>query len=492
MEKGTIEPKGRVFTELELKHIAPGFNLREPGVMSIYGRSRAARSGTTIRWVVRYRASGFVHPRDYPIGIWPKVGMKEIRAARDRAALQISQGVDPKAEKEAAKLERQRRLIEEREAAEARARAEEAAKEDELTFDELFSKWLSDGVNRKNDNAELKDRYGNHIKKIIGDIEVRKLSESDLLGLLRPIVARGNDRTAELVYQNIRSALAWADERQPWRRLLIEGNPSKLIDIGKILSPDYTGVSTRWLRPNEISLLDSQLHSVRTNYSNLPAGKKYSGIRPIPKTIEISIWIMLLTMCRVGELSIAEWRHINWEHHTWFIPRENVKPTQGGAHTEHTVFLSPLAVKVFRALYSLTGHTPWLFPGGRKKDGTRSHIGEKEIGKKVKDRQKKFIDGEGKTRRPQDNTLVIGDESWSPHDLRRTGVTFMQHLKVPRDVRKACQNHAVSHGVDRHYEMYGYTEEMKEAWEKLGVFVEPLIPHASEFFNEVANHLEKV
>ncbi|AWM80609.1 hypothetical protein DKL61_09750 [Gammaproteobacteria bacterium ESL0073] len=62
---------------------------------------------------------------------------------------------------------------------------------------------------------------------------------------------------------------------------------------------------------------------------------------------------------------------------------------------------------------------------------------------------------------------------WTPHDLRRTGATLMQKLKVDPMIIDRCQNH-ITHAskVRRHYQLYDYADEKKEAWFKLGEYLD--------------------
>ena len=57
------------------------------------------------------------------------------------------------------------------------------------------------------------------------------------------------------------------------------------------------------------------------------------------RTIELAIWIMLSTCCRVGELSQARWEEIDLEDGEWSIPAGNSKNAK-----EHTIF-SPTSLK---------------------------------------------------------------------------------------------------------------------------------------------------
>lgn len=39
--------------------------------------------------------------------------------------------------------------------------------------------------------------------------------------------------------------------------------------------------------------------------------------------------ISLSTACRIGELLMAEWKHVNLEIGAWFIPKKNAKGKRG-------------------------------------------------------------------------------------------------------------------------------------------------------------------
>jgi integrase len=179
---------------------------------------------------------------------------------------------------------------------------------------------------------------------------------------------------------------------------------------------------------------------------------------------------MLSTLCRVGELSMARWEHVDFDAGTWFIPKENVK----GNLQDFTVYLSDLALDQFRKLHVLTGHDEWCYPA-KNREG---HLDVKSISKQIGDRQTMFKKARGGgARRPMkhrrcDNTLILGgakNGAWTPHDLRRTGATMMQSLGLGLDVIDRCQNHVlVGSKVRRHYLHHDYANEKREAWRLLG------------------------
>jgi integrase len=196
--------------------------------------------------------------------------------------------------------------------------------------------------------------------------------------------------------------------------------------------------------------------------------------------VQRAIWIMLSTLCRVGELLMARWEHVNLETGEWFIPRQNVK----GESDNLEVYLSAFALNQFRQLHDVTGESEWCFPAKNKLDATSTkdenrHVCVKSVSKQVGDRQtmfKKTKDGgprqQMKNRAKGANVLVLGDGktgAWTPHDLRRTGATLMQGLGVPLDIIDYCMNHVV-HGskVRKHYLHHKYNDEKRDAWRLLG------------------------
>lgn len=67
---------------------------------------------------------------------------------------------------------------------------------------------------------------------------MRLVTEHDVRAVLRTLVARGVNRTAVEAHRNIKQMFRWAERRQPWRRLLQDGNPAELVEIAKIVDPE--------------------------------------------------------------------------------------------------------------------------------------------------------------------------------------------------------------------------------------------------------------
>jgi integrase len=134
---------------------------------------------------------------------------------------------------------------------------------------------------------------------------------------------------------------SWARKRQPWRALLIEGDPTELVDISPLIPANYEAERSRILSPAELLELHNRFQQMTADYDALPAGQKCDGIRPLKKETQLALWISLGTLCRIGELLQAEWKNVDLDRQTWFLPSENVKGTRGKKQ-DHHVFLSPL------------------------------------------------------------------------------------------------------------------------------------------------------
>lgn len=340
--------------------------------------------------------------------------------------------------------------------------AAEKLKTEASTFIDLYTVWLRDGVSRADGNKYISQSFSKHAIPSLGKIEVRKLTEHHLRAVYRLIIEKGKIATAVELSKDIRQMLKWAEMRKPWRALLIDGNPAELVEINKLLPIDYTKERKRLLSIEEIKKLKTAFDNSTKIYAEAP--KKYGTERPIKKEVQIAMWLCLSTLCRIGELLKTEWRHVNFEEKTWFIPAANTKGERGGKR-DQLVYLSDFSLNKFKQLHEISGNSLWAFPA----KNNESHVCIKSASKLIGDRQVQFKSRTKKLKfRVESNSLVLGEEEWTPHDLRRTGATMMQKLKVHRDVINLCQNHVIGTKVDRVYLLDEYAEEKRDAWKRLG------------------------
>lgn len=441
-----------------------GKTIREEG--GLVAKVRTGMRGVTVQFRYEYKQNGA--KRDQSLGSWPKKSLAEIRAQRDEVKAITSKGIDPTAARKAAKIEAQANIA----ATIAEAERQAAANR---TVADLFYEWLRDGVSRQDGNAELRRSFGKDVLPLIGKQPVRQLTEKDLLIVLRSIKSRGLNRAVVVRSKDIGQMLRWAEKRKPWRSLMEDGNPADLIDVRRLLDHDYQEQRDRVLSSGEIRELSKIFSQMEQEYAALPAGSKYSGVRPVNVRVQCAVWICLSTLCRIGELLKAEWQHVDLETNTWFIPAEATKGHRG-KRQDHHVFLSTFAQEQFCRLKAVTGHTPFCFPS---KDAA-THVDTKTVSKLIGDRQCQFKNrSKPPAGRHHDNSLVLSNgakDEWTPHDLRRTGATMMQELGVPLEIIDRCQNHLLGGSkVRRHYLHHDYAKEKTEAWRLLGEKLETVL-----------------
>lgn len=436
-----------------------GTIVREDG--NLFGRVRTkSDGGISISFYYRFRFDGKL--KDMSCGAWPSDSLASIRSVRDAARDKVAQGINPAVEKKLVRHEMQEEVAQ-------KLAAIEAARATDLTVADLFNTWTTDGVRRKDGNAMILRMFNADVLPAIGAVAVKDLTEHHLRAVLRSMVDRGVNRSAVMMQANLVQMFGWARKRQPWRKLLVEGDPMDLIEIERIVSPDYDmdNYRDRVLSAEEIVELRDTFARQQAAYDEAP--NKRIVPQPMEKHTQLAIWIMLSTLCRVGEMSMARWEHVDLAAGEWFLPKSNVKDNVA----DLTVYLSPFALDQFKQLHAVTGHTAWCFPN----HAANGHIDVKAISKQVGDRQAQFkTNKDGTPRAPMknrraDNTLVLAggaNGAWTPHDLRRTGATMMQKLGVTLDIIDRCQNHVLAGSkVRRHYMHHDYAKEKRAAWAAL-------------------------
>lgn len=467
--------KGHSWTTLELKAIPTewkGDTLSDSGGLTGEVRVTAGNK-VTVPFRFAFKMNGKVSW--HYCGIYPHDSMSVIRKIRDDARSAVKAGIDPRAKKQADKIIAQNDIAATIAAEKQRLVDVEVELAKNRSFQDLYDVWIKDGVSRSDGNKYIIQSFNKHALPFLGKISIRELSEHDLRAQYRQIISLGTIATAVELSKDIGQMLRWAEKRKPWRALLVDGNPADLVEITKLIPKDYTKERKRMLSIDELQRLKFIFDISEQNYSE--ATEKYSVERPLKKEVQLAMWLCLGTLSRIGELLMTEWKHVNFDEKTWFIPAANVKG-EGVNKRDQLVFLSRFTLNKFKQLHILTGDSKWAFPA-RYKEG---HVCVKSASKQIGDRQIKFKSRTKKLQyRVENNSLVLGEVEWTPHDLRRTGATMMQKLnpRIDRDVINLCQNHVIGTRVERVYLLDDYADEKRDAWEKLGDWLESILSISS-------------
>lgn len=435
-------------TELELKALTTedsGRRLSDGS--SLTGWVRLDRSGRVIVFFAyRYRYSGRIHA--IGCGTWPDDKLSAIRKQRDAYRGEVLQGRNPLADKEAAKLQAQADQTAIKAKAQAQLDALTAAQA-RMTVRDLFDRWeifvLKD---RKDKGAEVRRMFEKDVLTEIGAIAVEDVKRRHIAAMLDKIKERGVGRMVNLMLAQVRQMFRFAVSRD-W----IESDPTAALK-----KADFGGKEVE----RERTLSEAE---IRELVEKLPAGK-------LMPTTEASIWIMLATCCRVGEISKAKWSDIDLDGRKWRIPPGNSKNKR-----EHIITLSNFAVRQFEVLRRYQTSPIWIFPAKqRNANEPETNVDGKSITKQIHDRQRESkMNGRSKATA----TLLLAGGPWTPHDLRRTGATLMGELGVDGDVIERCLNHIEPNRIKRTYQRQRTDEAKADAWRLLGERLEFLTTTAN-------------
>ncbi|WP_321961716.1 tyrosine-type recombinase/integrase [Paraburkholderia sp. J7] len=433
----------KVYTVRELEAITAarkGETIREPG--GLVGKVHVSKAGAvTVSYVFEYKFAGA--KRRFGCGTWPTVKLVDIRRTHTDARALLNSGVDPREAREAAKLENQVSLetrIEEAEAVLSRP-----------TFEQRYDEWKLAALSKRKDGGAETDRaFQKDVIPAVGAKAMEDVRRADLMTILDGIIARGANRLANRCLGDLKQMLNWCVDRE-----IVAVNVLQTITKKKVGGAEEE--SDRVLSDRELRALPVALKN-----ANLKDSTRHA------------ILLILATAVRVGEVIRAKKAHVDLDKREWRIPSGNSKNSDA-----HTVYLSDFAAHHMRRLTELSDSDEWLLPA-RKRDGTETHVDLKSISKQIGDRQLKFFDRPAHAKRSVKfaNALVLvpeAEESWSPHDLRRSAATLMQGLGVLPVVIDACLNHREQNRIKRTYQRYDYADEQREAWRLLGDRLELLL-----------------
>lgn len=314
--------------------------------------------------------------------------------------------------------------------------AEQARQAARKSVTELFEHWARvDLINRKDKGAEVRRMFEKDVLPFLGDLAVADIKKSHITVVTDTMLARGVKRAAKIAFSLMRQMFRFAVDRD-----LIEYDPTASIRKAKIGGKDVE---------RDRVLSDEE---VRTLARLAPE----AGLLP---STEAAIWIALSTCCRIGELLGARWEHLNLIKGSWLIPAENSKNGK-----PHSITLSPFAVRQFEYVRAHNGNSTWCYPN----TDDSGPVCSKTVTKQLGDRQRQPDQGSMSRRSAKAQALLLPGGKWTPHDLRRTGATVMTALGVLPEVAERCLNHTEENKVKRTYQRHSYTNEMSDAWNRLG------------------------
>lgn len=287
--------------------------------------------GLVRSWVFRYTSPTTKKRREMGLG---SAETRSLADARDQTAalrLTLLNGIDPKDQRDAERLELR------------------LARSKQLTFKEAAIQCIAtkehEWRNAKH-AAQWSTSLETYAHPVIGSRLVSEITTEDVLRILEPIWTKKTE-TATRVRQRIESVLDWCKAR----KLVTGDNPASLKGgLGQLLPKASKVAKVK----HQSALPYQQAHSF------VQALRSKRGVSP--KALEF----LLLTAARSGEVLGAKWSEIDMNAHVWTIPADRMK-----AGKEHRI---PLCVRAQAILAEMLAakQCDFVFPGPTGKTGMSS------------------------------------------------------------------------------------------------------------------------
>lgn len=234
------------------------------------------------------------------------------------------------------------------------------------------------------------------ILPVLGNKMMAEITTGVVRDLCDRIVARGGRSTAVQAREIISSIYRYANDRG-------HGLFNPAADI-KPSSIAIFKPRERTLSPEEIGVFFRALNG-------------FSAMG----TLKMALKLVLLTLVRKSEFTLATWPEVDFRKSTWTIPGDRMK-----AGREHVIYLSRQAHDLLVGLQMCAGGSEYLVPG---RYNFRKPLSNAALNSLI-DRTVAAINKDGET-----------IQAFTVHDLRRTASTLLHEADYPSDWIEKAQAH---------------------------------------------------
>jgi integrase len=302
---------------------------------------------------------------------------------------------------------------------------EKASRKDTYTVADLVDEFIEEHSKAgKRSWKEDKRCLNSDVVPYIGKMPVNQVRRRDLIEIIDRIKNRGSKGQAIRTKKVIAKMFKVGMERD-----VIETSPADGLPSLADLKP----------KPRKRYLKDSE---IRELWTKLPDSD-------IPLVIQLIVKFLLVTGQRRGEATGAPWSEFDLEEKVWIIPEGRTKNKM-----LHRVPLSRLAIKLLHEIKSLNQDSGYLFP---------SNSGKRYLDPGLVSKSLKKAQGHWEF-----------EETFRPHDLRRTLVTGMAALGILQLTISKVVNHSEG-GITKDYNQHEYDPEKRKALEQWGQKLEAII-----------------
>ncbi|WP_245470678.1 tyrosine-type recombinase/integrase [Bradyrhizobium guangzhouense] len=304
-------------TDREIRGIRPGkalTKLSDGGGLQLWVMPDGAK-----RWRLAYRYNG--KQKALALGVYPTIGLREARDARDDAKRLLSSGRDPSLVRKLAKT----------------AKAKASANTFSALADELLEKKRLEGkAERTFDKVQW---LLNLARTDLGQRPVAEITAPEVLRVLKTVEARGRLETAKRLRATIGQVFRFAVATGR-----AETDPTAALR-GALASP----VVRHRAAIVEPKAFGGLLRAV-------------NGYEGTPET-KTALELLALTFARPGEVRAAEWSELDLDQAIWSIPAEKMKMRR-----PHRIPLASRVITLLSELHGITGNGRFVFPSTRSRD----------------------------------------------------------------------------------------------------------------------------
>jgi integrase len=307
------------------------------------------------------------------------------------------------------------------------------------TLSELWDGYHKEALTRKKSAVNENQLWFKHLSDHFGDMDVRKFSRDAILDFLIPYRKNHSPALAVKIQALLSILGTFAVEQR-----VLEFSPA--YQLGK--QPKLPSTD-RFLNRYELAVFWNAL-------SDDVILKKATVSKPLALALKLA----LSTCARRTEIAGMEWSEIDFVDEIWTIPSNRTKNQRA-----HAIPLSEESISIIQSCRSVLRrkNSRFLFPGRRTE--------EMSIGPG-------HIRGDALTRACSRMCKILSEQydllKFTPHDLRRTGATYMaRSLKVERFIISQILNHTSDKGgagaATSIYARYDYLDEKKialNAWSR--------------------------
>lgn len=295
-------------------------SLRKSDGNGLYIQANAAKTKYRL-WRFKYKRPFDKKEDMLSLGKYPEVSLAEAREKAREAQKVLAQGLDPKQEIKAARINSQLRA--------------------QMIFERVAAERLESQTLKDSTRAKKKSRLVNYVYPVIGKMPIDTITTIQLSNLIKKIVSDGKYETAGKVRRDLKQVFLFAIQSG----YIKKENPAHYLD--GLIPPHRERHRPAILDPQNFGVLLQKIDSYNAN-----------------SVVGLALRLAPLVFQRPNEIVTAEWADMDFHGRMWTIPKEKMK---GHITEDHKVPLSSQSLTILQELKKITGSYQYVFSNQKTK-----------------------------------------------------------------------------------------------------------------------------